>query len=113
MLSAVSSSTRTGLGGSAPIWSIQAGTPCPRPATKRPGWSRARVAISIAAATGLRNTAGITPSPTVMRVVAASAVALVAIPPARKQSSHSHSSSRPADSALVANAASSRVAGLL
>src|SRR5262249_6189233 len=42
-----------------------------------------------------------------MRVVAASAVALVAIPPARKQSSHNHSSSSPADSVAAANAGSS------
>src|SRR5262245_53531236 len=42
-----------------------------------------------------------------MRVVAASAVALVAIPPAKKQSSHNHSSSSPADSAAAANAGSS------
>jgi hypothetical protein len=74
---------------------------------KRSGWSRASVAISIAQATGLRRTAGITPSPTVIRSVAASAVALAAIPPARKQSSQSQSSSRPADSVATANAASS------
>ena len=42
-----------------------------------------------------------------MSSVAPSAVALVAMPPARKQSSHSHSSSKPPASAAVANAARS------
>src|SRR5436190_23389795 len=46
------------------------------------------------------------PRPTVIRRVAASAVALVAIPPARKQSSQSQSSSSPADSAATAKSAS-------
>ena len=62
MLDAVSSSARIGLADSAPTCSIHAGIPCPRPATNLPGYRRARVAISIAAATGFRNTTGITPS---------------------------------------------------
>ena len=95
MLVTVSSSARIGFSGSAPICCIQEGTPCPSPATKRPGYSRASVAISIAAATGLRKTTGMTPSPTVIRSVTASAVAAAETPPARKQSSHTQSSSNP------------------
>lgn len=52
MLVVVSSSARIGLSGSAPICSIHVGTPCPSPAMNLPGWRRASVAISIAAATG-------------------------------------------------------------
>ena len=81
-MSVTSSSARTGLAGSAPICAIQEGTPWPKPAMNRPGCSRASVAISIADATGLRKTAGMMPRPTAMRPVAASAVALAAIPPA-------------------------------
>ena len=55
---------------------------------------------------GVPKTTGMIPRPTVIRVVAASAVALAATPPARKQSSQSHNSSMPEDSAATANAAS-------
>ena len=50
----------------------------------------------------LRTGAGMIPSPTAMRSVAASAVAVWAIPPPLKQSSHSHASAKPAASAARA-----------
>jgi hypothetical protein len=63
-------------------WCIHAATPCPSPGTARPGNRRASVASSIAVAAGLRSTAGRMPSPTVIRSVAARAVAAEAMPPA-------------------------------
>ena len=83
------------------------GDAMPQPRDEAAGIQPPSVAISIAAATGFRNTTGITPSPTVIRSVSASAVAAVETPPARKQSSHNQSSSSPAASAAIANAGSS------
>ena len=64
---------------------------------------RASAAISIATNAGLRTGAGMIPSPTLTRDVAARAVAVVAMPPAKKQSSHSQSSSKPASSTARAS----------
>jgi len=50
-------------------------------------------AISMAMTAGFRTTAGMIPSPTVIVDVTARAVAVVAIPPAKKQSSISQNSS--------------------
>ena len=61
----------------------------------QPGQQRDSIAVNAALRTG----AGMIPSPTAMRSVAASAVAVWAIPPPLKQSSHSHASAKPAASA--------------
>jgi hypothetical protein len=63
------------------------------------GYSSASAAISIAVNAALRATAGMMPRPTARLRVPDSAADTAAIPPAKKQSSASHSSSKAADSA--------------
>jgi hypothetical protein len=69
---------------------------------KRPGYNRASVVISIAANSGLRTVAGISPMPTLTREVAASIVAAEVSAPAQKLSSHNQISSNPPASACLA-----------
>ena len=85
-----------------PICAIQSWTPWPRPIRMRPGYARSMVAISIAVEATFRIGTGRMPMPTFRRSLLARAMAAEDIPPARKQSSHSHSSSRPAPSAALA-----------
>ena len=98
----VSSSATSRFGGRAPIWRIHASTPCPKATVSRPGCIRAAPAISIAASAGLRSVTGSSPMPTSSRSVAASAATASVGPPARKQSSTTHSSAKPARSAARA-----------
>jgi len=88
----------------APAWPIQSSTPCPTPATSRPGNSRLTVASSIAVSATLRSGTGSSPIPTVTRLVAASIAVAVAMPLSEKQSSHTHSPASPAASAAAATA---------
>ena len=84
--------------GAAPTWCIHEATPCPMPACTRPGKAPASVASSIAVKAALRTTAGRIPMPTITDVVAASASVAVVSPPVKKQSSTTHTSSKPASS---------------
>jgi hypothetical protein len=104
MEATVSSSATSRSAGRAPIWRIQASTPWPKATVRRPGCRRAAPAISMAASAGLRNVTGSRPMPTSSPVVAASAATAIVGPPARKQSSTTHSSLKPSRSAARANA---------
>ena len=101
--STVSSSAASCDGGNAPIWRIHGATPWPIPATNLPGNSRSTPANSIAVMAALRATAATMPMPTVIVSVLASAATTAVSPPAQKQSSTIHSSSKPADSTKRAN----------
>ena len=87
------------LPGCGPTWVNHCGIPCPMPAWNRPADSRAAEANSIARYIGLRTAAGAMPRPTWICVVAVSAEATCAMPPASARSSHTHSSSKPDSSA--------------
>ena len=72
------------------------------PAISRPGNIRSRLASSIAVRATFRSGTGSKPMPTRSLEVEANATAAAATPLSLKQSSHTHSSSRPPSSALLA-----------
>src|SRR3954466_12225913 len=74
------------------------------PGSARPPEKRARVAISMAVIATFRTGTGMMPMPTFRFSVQARAAAADEMPPLRKQSSQSQSSSRPASSAARAMA---------